>query len=263
MLGVGLSIPAVAVRRRGLLILEQETKDLLDRMEVTPGPKRQALINTPIKALVEEEIWPKIDCLYPTAAHTAQAGRLNWIEDAYNLTPINSPTHIVDRGYQGDAATALLSTGFNPVTAGGNFALNDAYIAVWSLTDIASNTRDIGNGFAFIVTRNNTSDITYTRLNDGSTGSFANDNSIGYFSLSRDNGASYRCNRNGDLVATAKIASTTVGNFAFSLLGDSVVSSYSPRLLSLAVIGRALTVEEDAIVRSVFHDYLQAVGAVA
>ena len=49
--------------------------------------------------------------LWVTAAADAQAGRQNWVQDAYNLTTVKSPTFTADRGYQGNGTTSYLWTG--------------------------------------------------------------------------------------------------------------------------------------------------------
>ncbi len=98
-------------------VYSPEAAALLSRMTVTPSTARKQLIDALIATLVGAGIWAKLDALYLLAAHDAQAARLNWIADRYNLTAVNSPTFTTDRGYAGTGAAMYLDTGFNPATA--------------------------------------------------------------------------------------------------------------------------------------------------
>lgn len=102
---------------------EPEALALFARMTTPPDARRKGLINTLIAGLKHAGVWSRLDAFYMLAAHTAQAACLNWVADAYNLTPVNNPAFEVDRGYTGNGLNAYLDTGFNPVTSGGKFAL--------------------------------------------------------------------------------------------------------------------------------------------
>src|SRR5262249_48812132 len=74
----------------------------------------------------------------------AQAARLNWVADQYNLTAVNSPTFTTDRGYTGNGTTSNLDTGFNPTVAvGAKYALNNAALSLWCLTEAARDTQPL------------------------------------------------------------------------------------------------------------------------
>ncbi len=85
---------------------------LVARMTVAPSTDRKRAMVRLIASLLTAGVWDRLDALWLTAAHDAQAARLNWIADRYNLTAINSPAFTVDRGYKGDGSAAYLTTGF-------------------------------------------------------------------------------------------------------------------------------------------------------
>lgn len=102
-----------------------ETRQLLARMTTQPSVARATLIDQTIRGLIDAGLWDTFDALYFPAAHDAQAARLNWVADAYNLTEVGSPTFSADLGYSGS-----LSTGFS-LSAAAKYALGDAAVSGW------------------------------------------------------------------------------------------------------------------------------------
>ena len=71
--------------------------------------------------------------LWLLAAHDAQAGRLNWIGAANDLSVGGSPAFTADRGYQGDGSAAYLASGYL-FPAGYQ---DSAHLMVWSRSGAA------------------------------------------------------------------------------------------------------------------------------
>ncbi len=87
---LGLSLPSAALYRQRGQPPAPETAGLLARMSVPPSPARRTQIDTLVKTLLAAGLWTKLDALYLTAAHDAQAARLNlvpWTGTVTNLLP--------------------------------------------------------------------------------------------------------------------------------------------------------------------------------
>jgi hypothetical protein len=106
------------------------------------------------------DILSKMDYFYVLGAANAQAAQRNLVQDAYNLSPVNSPTFTADRGYQGDGSTSYLNTGFDCTSAvGRKIAQDDAHRGLWLRTDLANGAGvsfDFGAPSNSYIGRNNT-----------------------------------------------------------------------------------------------------------
>ena len=109
---------------------EQETYDLLSRMIVNPATGLKRLINITIKKLKDADIWNYLDCYQSYNLHTQQASLLNWKQDKYNASIVNSPTWSKYTGFTGDSLTNYINTGFNPYDTSALFSRNDALFGI-------------------------------------------------------------------------------------------------------------------------------------
>lgn len=240
-------------------------------MTARPAYARQTLIKDLVESLKSAGVWTKLDALYLLAAHDAQAARLNAKAPAtFALTAVSVPVFTTDRGYTGTGAGVTpggyLSTGFNPTTAGGHYALNDAHLAVWVRTASSSTTNgamsEIGNGLAFISSKNAVAGQIVARMNDNvSTGAAAGTpNSTEFFCLSRAESGAYSRYHNAASLGDLAQASTSIFNDILYLLRRGT-TTYSDAQISAASFGGALTSTQEADHRNALHTYLVAVGA--
>lgn len=265
MLGVGLSIPTIAVRGRRGVALEPETTAVLSRMTVAPDSTRQGHVNALIKSLKAAGVWDKLDCLYVMAAHDAQAARQNWKQSGFNLTPVNAPTFVIDRGYRGDGSTSYLGSGFTPSAAGGLFAANSAHLGAYPLTDSGlSNEYDVGattGTNSYLNSRNGTTIA--GRINDasGSAVMGAVASSIGHSVISRPTATERTSYRDGGPAFTVSGASSSglVPTAEFRVLAGG--GQFSTRRLAATHWGAALTGSDVVAIYSALQSYLTAVGA--
>lgn len=112
-----------------------ETRQLLARMTTQPSLQRATLIDQTIRGLIDAGLWDQFDILYFLAAHDAQAARLNWKADEFDLTVSSgSPVFTEDGGYRANPATlsGQLNTGWAPVSSAVNWALGDAALSAWA-----------------------------------------------------------------------------------------------------------------------------------
>ena len=227
-------------------------------MSVQPDTRRKGLINTLIAGLKQAGVWSRLDAFYMLAAHDAQAARLNWVADAYNLTAVNNPSFEVDRGYTGNGINAYLDTGFNPATAGGKFSLNDAHLGVWCLTDASEDKNDIGNLNARIFARNSGSAIS-GRMNDNAAPSVAPvvTTAIGHTLLSRENSAGYRIDKDGVARVVTSNSSQVLSAGAIWLLGANG-GAHGLKQISAAHLGAGLSLSHSQVVHTSLQTYLGA-----
>lgn len=239
-----------------------EAAALVARFTTQPNGARKLLIDTLVGSLKSAGVWSKLDAFYMLAAADSQAARLNWIADQYNLTAVNSPTFEADRGYTGNASSSYLDTGFNPATASNpKFVLNSGHVGVYSRTDNSTSTYfDIGNANARLNARSSTANALRGALNDATNGNFgANPTSIGHFALNRSAAGARQGYGSGSLLGSDTVASTAVGNEAFSILRGSTV--YSGRQIATGHFGQSLSGTEVGNLSAAITAYLQAVGA--
>lgn len=232
--GLGLGLP-LSTRPT----YEPEALALFARMAIQPGAARKGQINALIAGLKQAGVWSRLDAFYMLAAHDAQAARLNWVADAYNLTAVNNPAFEVDRGYTGNGFNAYLDTGFNPVTAGGKFALNDAHMGVWCLTDAAEDRNDMGNLNARIFSRTAAGAIS-GRMNDVTAPSSTPlvTSATGHTLFTRDRPSGYYIVKNGINIPTSN-NSTELSSSRFYILGANG-GSISNKTVCIAHFGSSI-----------------------
>lgn len=237
-----------------------EASALVARFTTQPTNARKALIDTLVGALKTAGVWSKLDAFYIMAAHDAQAAQRNWIADAYNLTPVNSPAFTVDRGYQGDGATSYLDTGFNPSTAPSpKFTQNSASHAVGSRTN-GNTTQANGNANNTIVPSTGGSAFVRVNHTGGTAPSAVSPNSDGFFVANRSGANAQTLRRNGVSVISATDASSVPGNGNFWFCGRSAMT-FSSLQQSEGFIGQSLTPTEQDAIYTARLAYMQAVGA--
>ncbi len=234
-----------------------ESLALFARFTTPPPFSRRPLIDNLIVSLKAAGVWTKLDAFYVLAVTDAQSAQRNWKEDAYNLTPTNSPVFTTDRGYACNGSSNYLATGFDPTTAvGGKFALNNMYMGLWAL-NLSANGRS-GNDTARLGWGGPTSP--YSRANDATTttgGPILS--SSRWMSAARTIAGSYSQRTNGVLFATVSVTSTAVTNAAFDI-GQSN-GSFGAGPYCAYAYGSYLTAVEDAALYAALRSYMIAVGA--
>jgi hypothetical protein len=243
---------------------------LFARMTVQPDNTRKSLINSLITTLKANGIWANFDALYVMAAHDAQAARLNWVQDLYNLTAVNSPVFTIDRGYAGDGSTAMLVTGITPAAAGLKFKQNSSHISCYDRTARAADgTAQIGaltGPIATYIQTRGTSDLLNSALNDGGSGAgIANAANPGFYAIDRVSSTSFRAYKSGAYLGPVTIASSAPTNGAqFTLLAvnsDGGTSAFTTDQLAAATIGAGLGTTMQPQLYTALQAYMTGVGA--
>jgi hypothetical protein len=134
---IGISLALSQPRAAIYTFANAEAATLVARFTTQPTSARKALIDTLVGSLKAGSVWSKLDALYILAAADSQASRQNWIANQYNLSLVNTPTFVADRGWTGTAGNGQLSSGFDASTAvSPKFTQNSASMFVWSRTDV-------------------------------------------------------------------------------------------------------------------------------
>jgi hypothetical protein len=252
---------------------EAEAAKLFARFTTAPTGARKTLINNLIRSLKQAGIWSKLDAFYVMAAADAQAAQRNWIADAYNLTPTNSPTFTADQGYQGNGTSSYLATGFTPSSAPSpKLVQNSASLGVWSRTNIAENAVDIGakgsnpgTQDSTIMIRNSSNQF-LNRLNIIAGGGYspANASSVGLFVAVRPDASNLIDYVNGAVIGTGAVASAVVATIEFNIgvrNDNGTFNAYSTKQYAAALIGSSLSAAENSALYAALNTYLTAVGA--
>lgn len=240
--------------------MDAATRAYVAAMTTTPDAARVVLYDQFIRAVKAAGVWTKLDLLYLLAAHADQPSRVNLIAPStYLLTKSGTPpVFTADRGWVSNNVGDL-DTGFNPATAGGKFALDDASLGAASLTDVAdvAGAFLVGNANARLGPRSSTGTFN-TRANDATTNGGAN-TGVGLYGVSRSAAGSYKKYRRGAVFATASVTSTAVTSASLRILSSNG-STFSNANASLAFAGRALSDAEQAALWSAYAAYMTAIG---
>lgn len=241
--------------------LDPDTQKIIDAMTNKPNASRQTLINNVVVYLKSTNSWEPITNLYITSSHHTQASRLNWRNPALNiLVPINSPTFVVDRGWNGDGITSVLDSGFVP---SGAMARDNCHQGVWCLSNTQSTSFDIGNAVCGIISRDASGKLR-TRARSGSTSSDIVPTSVGHSLWSRTGVNSYVTAKNGIVLGSTKTdASTaTVGSSLWVCGKNDSTLGYSNRQIAAAHWGASLSLTQIGNIYQAINTYLLAIGAI-
>lgn len=257
-----------------------QPRTLIQRFDAPPSAPRATLINDTLAALQTAGLLAKLDCLYLAGADE-QGSRLNWVQDRYNLVVGGAPVFTADRGFQGDGngsgvGTAQLNSMFNPLTVGGKFQQDSAF--VYEYTNNAPSPTS-GNTFAYSVGSGTTAagvswirSLTnatsmLARLNSGATPSaIALDvdkrTRLGSRCVSRLSSTEFSAYANGvKQGATIANASAAPSNETLRILRSGNSAAYGQDRVPAAAWGSGLSDVEQADLDTIIVAYLTAIGA--
>jgi hypothetical protein len=245
---------------------EAESETLFAAMTSEPDATRKGHIDTLVAALKTAGVWTQLDRLYVLAAHDSQAARLDWIAPGTDtLTATNTPTFTTDQGYTGNGSNARLD-GATAVNTYTNYALNDAHIGLWSLTNAQSSNMSMGTTSGTQGTHINprtASDATQARLNSGFTNHNAasQTDSRGHYVMNRVDGTNAQQFRNGaSILGPSALSASGEPSGAIQICAGN--GSASSLQIALAHVGGGLSSTEISDMYDAFTTYLTAVGAI-
>ena len=234
----------------------------IGRMSVAPPAGRAEAMYECISSLMAVGVWARLDVLGVLAAHHEQAGRLNWIGPAFDLSAYNSPIFAAGRGFKGDGSAAwMAATGYDPSVGGVKFILDNACVGAWILTPSTVAGLDVSMGNSRLSRRDTTSDDYHFRINDGTSYYGTGGSSPGLFVADRAAVLEKRKFVNGVRTGTGATASTGIsGSLRLFSTGSG---SWSNAEMAVVFAGGSLTEAQHGALYAALRSYLVNLGAVA
>ncbi len=254
------------VYNHGGISFDPNAQDIIDAMIPTPDEARQIIINTNVLLLKSLGIWTLSSAIYRTAAHSEQAGKLNWKNPGVNtLVDIGTLMFTVDRGFNADTDSAL-ATGLIPSTMG-NYEQDNACGWGYALDNLAQESvlfgvSDLVNFIRIIPLWS--SPIAIFEFNTATQSVVASTGSNGLNVLKRITSTHQDYYRDGLLIDHALASSTTlISTQDIYLMGlnynGAAIQSSSIRG---ATFGFGLgSIDQDSL-KTTEESYLTAVGAI-
>lgn len=237
--------------------IEAETIALIARMTAvgeTPVAARQIVINNTIRRLKVAGIWAKLDCLWMMAAHGVASAKLNWIQDAYNITAANNPTFTTDVGFSGNGSSSHLKTGFQPYTHGVKYTQNNASFGFSKSSNTGSGVLLGSHDTAPAVTAIALSN-TIAWINNDTSVTLSSANIIGNLIVTRLNTA-IALYQNGSPSDSDTSASVTLPDLEVMILArnlDGAANGFSNETVDFVFFGAYLTPTEISTLDSILR----------
>jgi hypothetical protein len=247
-----------------------EATALFAAMTVQPDATRKGVIDTFIETMIADGVWAKIDALWVPRAHDAQAGRLNWKSPSnFALTAVNSPTFTTDRGYEGNASSMYLNTGWNPATNGVNYTQNSmsagGYLTPSVGPDTTATRYILGcvNTHRLELAPRIASDRFYGAANSAADNAAGSTTRYGLTAINRAASTTMVFYRNGSSAASVSENSTGVpaaGQSMFLLANNNAgtPANYIDNQIGFAFVGGSLTAGEHAALDAALDTYITA-----
>lgn len=254
---------------------EKEANSLFDRMSVKPTIKRAKICSDLIKDLKGYGIWIKLDALYVLAAHSEQAGLLNWISNSNNATASGSPTFTSDEGFTFNGSSNYLDTNWNPNSHASNYSMDDACVGVYVRNNVAEDATDIGwydsasaNCRTLIRSRNAGDEIRAYIHNVTANDVGTITNSRGLTVINQIDDLTLRVFKNGSKIGNDISNSTPQPNFSSFTYNFFIGASnnsgsdvaHCTKQIGLALIGAALSGKHSDL-HTAIEKYMDAIGA--
>lgn len=239
-----------------------ESETLINAMSPRPGRARMNLVDFTLSAHKAAGIYAKRDAFWLIAAHSEQAGSLNWKNPStYTLTPVNTPTFDVDRGYSGDASTSYVDTGFAS-TASDQFTQNANNQMMWTDSDLTTSLFGFGGGGErYGIAPRSTSDKIRYYSSNGSIVDTTNTvtTSKGMTSVNRSAGNAVQIYRDNVQFETSTAGAFSQNSVTMKLGATSTTPTTTHRF-NAAAFGGSLTQAESLSEFNIFSNYLKRVG---
>lgn len=261
MLGFALNIAGIRPRRRAAPSWRGPTRDLIARMDPPPSFERTAQIDRLIGALIDADIWSRLDTLLLLAAHGPKVALLNWTGRRDAAIGGGAPVFVADRGYWCDGLDDWIDTALVPVSAT-QFQRNTAMIGAWVRKDARNPAAPIGTitGGSLLINPRNTGNASTGRLN-GSTlvGGGTVDSGYGFTAVDRSSSSRLRQIINGRVAGTTNSASSTAP--ASATVGMGLTNDiYAEGQFCAFVAGGTLSDAQHQTLAGALATYMRDVG---
>jgi hypothetical protein len=272
MLGLGISIPEIAIRGSGGGF-DPATVTLINYLTaqgVPPSGADQTAYNNFIVGLKSAGIWSLFDVIYLFAAADQTAALVNLVNPGtFNATTVSSLTFTAYQGFTSNGTSSYVTSNFTPSSQGVNYTLNSASIAARSLTAagaannnhrIVGRTTNDGTGRPSIIAFD-TGSVYGSAINSASVNESSTDSSSqGLYQISR-NGSTVSRYKGGSSIGDITVPSVSLPGSAVTFCADPGSSVFSTLQIASGALGAALTSTQAASYNTVENAYMTAVGA--
>jgi hypothetical protein len=261
--GVGVSVRNYVSLANGANY-SADAQQFFARLATQPNPPRKRAYDALITSLVSAGIWAKLDALWVFAAADQATALTNLVSSSFDATATSSPGFSVDRGVYG-LAGGYVDTNFNPSTAGGHYARNDATHFARSLLDSvdASSILHDGQGTPVnLIAPRFTDGKWYARLNETAASANATIASGAHlFATSRTGAGAFDIYIDGVFVANSATASVAPANANFRICANGSTSWEG--ICAYSGVGSALSAGEHAALYAACEAYFTVVTPIA
>jgi len=213
-------------------------------------------------------IWTKMKAIYPIVGGTATAHKFNLknpldTNAAFRLSFIGGGTHS-SNGYLPNGVNAYANTNFAPSV--NSTSINNFHNSYYSRTNVNLTQVEAGCGSSDAqgtLLEIRTANISYIRINAPTTTSFADTDSLGFYSQSRLLGNTQKGYKNAALkvIGTVNSNTTPTQNFYIGAYNSNGVAVYySSKECAFATIGDGLTDLESQLFYQITEKYQVALG---
>jgi hypothetical protein len=227
------------------------------------GTTQQSAINTLVVSLKANNIWTKLDAIYPMVGGTATTHKFNLknpadTNAAYRLSFVGGWTH---------SSTGALPNGTNAYadTFWLSSQQNSASVSFYSRTNTTGLFHEFGAGIVpstYMLLRYN--DLFYGSLNASSDNTVANTNSTGHYLITRTASNVIKFFKNSGVTVNSTAVSTGIPNVNMIISAwrqdPSTVVRYSNRQCSFATLGTGLNDTESANLYTAIQAFQTTLG---
>lgn len=241
--------------------LHPYTQAWINAMTVKPSSAAAKVYDNFVRALVNGNVWNDLDTIGGCPTHDAQSSLINPINPGTHDFTIASGTPVFTpySGWQAPTGTAYLeSSALNTMS---KFTQNSGHIGVYTKTDSAANTYDIGASEQTVLNPRGATGLFVTRINNSTASAMlvASSNSIGHWIGNRSSNTAMQGYKNGVDVINSSINSIAVSSSPFRMLGAG--PQQSRRELTLAHCGSSLNPTQAAALSAAINQFVTEAAA--
>ncbi len=213
------------------------------------------------------------DWMYLIGGETSESSVINLVKNDYHGTLVDSPTFTKYEGIAGNGSTSCIDVNYNAAIDGDNYTLNNGSIGIYSRTNIAEASADIGvrEGGNDIVINTRVVNTAYARINNSSTHAKTgtNNNSTGLYIVTRNGPLKsdlyFYKNKNTvfstDATDPASVAIPNDNIFICARSdGSGNPAAFSTRQYAFAFQGKHITTAQRDIIYDALQEYMTLNG---
>jgi hypothetical protein len=226
---------------------------------------RLKVVDDLIAGLKSDGVWAKLDRLWLHAGENQASGLTDLVATSL-ATTVNSPAFTTDRGFQGDASTQYINTGFDPTVGTNTYLQNSAHFSAWAVTARSAGSGGLmgndGSNTNAYFTYSGDGNI-YGRINEsgGTPAQGVPGTSTGLIMVNRSGASASQIYLNGSLFSSPNSASAARTAAAFAILAiDSTGTNKTNCQCAMSSAGGSLSSTDVTNFYNRLRTYMTAVG---